>query len=62
MMAYALNVAKDIKAREEPSTYKEAINFMNSKKWVMVMYKEMESLQKNSKWELVKLSKGNKAV
>ena len=32
MVAYALNVAEDIDANEEPSTYNEAISCMDSEK------------------------------
>ena len=62
MVAYALNVAKDIEADKEPSTYKKAISCMDSEKWLVVMHEEMEFLHKNSIWELVKLPKGKKAI
>ena len=40
-MAYALNVVEDIEAGEEPSTYKEAFNCVDSEKWVISMHEEM---------------------
>ncbi|KAG8490319.1 hypothetical protein CXB51_016103 [Gossypium anomalum] len=46
LIAYALNVAEDIDANQEPSNYSE----------------EMESLHKNKTWDLVKLPKGKKTV
>ena len=61
-MAYALNVVEDIEAGEEPSTYKEAVNFMDSEKWMITMHEEMESLHKNGTWELVKLPKVKKVI
>ena len=47
MVAYTLNVAEDIEASEEPSNYKEPISCMDSKKWLVAMYEEMESLHMN---------------
>ena len=62
MVAYALNVAENIDAGEEPSTYNEAISCVDSEKWLIAMNEEMESLHKNGTWVLVKLPKGKKAV
>ena len=41
MVAYALNVAEDIDAGEEPSTYNEAISCVDSEKWLIAMNEEM---------------------
>jgi len=38
----------------EPSTYKEAVTCSESTQWIAAMGDEMESLQKNKTWELVK--------
>ncbi|KAG8501671.1 hypothetical protein CXB51_003833 [Gossypium anomalum] len=47
LVAYALNVAEDIDANQDSFNYSEA---------------EMESLNKNRTWDLVKLPKGKKVV
>ncbi|KAG8497798.1 hypothetical protein CXB51_007413 [Gossypium anomalum] len=60
LVAYALNVAEDIDANQEPSNYSEAISFEDSEKWMFAMQEEMESLHKNRIWDLVKLPKGKK--
>ncbi|KAG8499228.1 hypothetical protein CXB51_005739 [Gossypium anomalum] len=62
LVAYALNVAEDIDANQEPSNYSEAVSCEDSEKWMFAMQEEMESLYKNRTWELVKLPKGKKAV
>ena len=61
-MAYALNVADDIDSNLEPSTYTKVVSCDDSSKWMIAMQEEMESLQKNKTWELVKLPKGKKVV
>ncbi|KAK5773528.1 hypothetical protein PVK06_049834 [Gossypium arboreum] len=62
LVAYALNVAEDIDANQEPFNYSEAISCEDSEKWMFAMQEEMESLHKNRTWDLVKLPKGKKAV
>ncbi|KAG8477010.1 hypothetical protein CXB51_030151 [Gossypium anomalum] len=62
LVAYALNVAEDIDANQEPSNYSEAVSCEDSKKWMFAMQEEMESLYKNRTWDLVKLPKGKKTV
>ncbi|KAG8498352.1 hypothetical protein CXB51_007022 [Gossypium anomalum] len=58
LVAYALNVAEDIDANQEPSNYSESISCEDSEKWMFTMQEEMESLHKNKTWDLVKLPKG----
>ena len=53
MLAYALQVAEEVDPHE-PSTYKEAVTCSESTQWIAAMGDEMESLQKNKTWELVK--------
>ncbi|KAG8501427.1 hypothetical protein CXB51_003754 [Gossypium anomalum] len=62
LVAYALNVAEDVDANQEPSNYSEAISCEDSEKWMFAMQEEMESLYKNKTWDLVKLPKGKKTV
>ncbi|KAG8472564.1 hypothetical protein CXB51_034519 [Gossypium anomalum] len=62
LVAYALNVAKDIDVNQEPSNYSEAISYEDSEKWMFAIQEEMESLHKTKTWDLVKLLKGKKTV
>ncbi|KAG8491046.1 hypothetical protein CXB51_014200 [Gossypium anomalum] len=62
LVAYALNVAEDIDANQEPSNYSEAVNCEDLEKWMFAMQEEMKSLHKNKTWDLVKLPKGKKIV
>ncbi|KAG8482828.1 hypothetical protein CXB51_024043 [Gossypium anomalum] len=62
LVTYALNVAEDIDANQEPSNYSEAVSCEDSEKWMFAMQEEMESLHKNRTWDLVKLLKGKKTV
>ncbi|KAG8492178.1 hypothetical protein CXB51_009620 [Gossypium anomalum] len=62
LVAYALNVAEDIDANQEPSNYSEAVSCEYSEKWMFAIQEEIESLHKNRTWDLVKLPKGKKAV
>ena len=62
MVAFALSVAEEIEGSAEPSTYSEAIVSSNSNLWVTAMNEEMESLEKNKTWELVKLPKDKRAI
>ncbi|KAG8487924.1 hypothetical protein CXB51_018372 [Gossypium anomalum] len=62
LVSYALNVAENIDANQEPSNYSEAISCEDSEKWMFAMQEEMESLLKNKTWDLVKLPKGKKTV
>ncbi|KAG8503622.1 hypothetical protein CXB51_001566 [Gossypium anomalum] len=57
LVAYALNVAEDIVANQEPSNYSEAISYEDLEKWMFAMQKEIESLHKNKTWDLVKFPK-----
>ncbi|KAG8499322.1 hypothetical protein CXB51_005880 [Gossypium anomalum] len=58
LVAYALNVAEDIDANQEPSNYSEAVSCEDSEKWMFVMQKKIKSLHKNRIWDLVKLPRG----
>ena len=60
--AYALNAAEEIETSLEPSTYSEAINSTDYKNWMSAMHDEMESIEKNGTWDLVKLPKEKKPI
>jgi len=42
--------------------FKEAVESYNSEKWIEVMNNEMESLEQNGTWSLVKLPKDRTIV
>jgi hypothetical protein len=46
----------------EPETYREAIESLDSKKWIEAMKCEIQSMIKNQTWDLVKLPPGRKVV
>ncbi|XP_039155561.1 uncharacterized protein LOC120286999 [Eucalyptus grandis] len=52
MVAYALTISSG-----DPSSYHEALKSDHKEKWMTAMMEEMESLQKNEAWELVKKPK-----
>ena len=45
-----------------PCTFKEAVHNAESVQWKEAIEEEIGSLHKNQTWELVRLSKGNKAI
>ncbi|KAG8473087.1 hypothetical protein CXB51_034983 [Gossypium anomalum] len=62
LVVYALNVAEDIDANQEPSNYSEAVSCEDLEKWMFAMQEEMESLHKNKTGDLVKLLKCKRVV
>jgi hypothetical protein len=46
----------------EPATYTEAISSVDREKWISAMQEEMQSLEKNGTWDVVRLPKHKKAV
>jgi hypothetical protein len=46
----------------EPATYTEAIASVDKEKWLGAMQEEMQSLEKNGTWDVVRLPKQKKAV
>ena len=61
-VAYAMSVAEEIKGNSESSNYFEAITSADCNNWMIAMQDEMESLEKNGTWDLVKLPKNKKPV
>lgn len=61
MVAYALTLGEETLVGVEPSTYSEAISDPNSPNW-LVANEDIEILQKNGTWDLVKLPKGQKVL
>ncbi len=60
--AYALSCAEEVEGNAEPSNYNEAITSADCNNWMTAMQDEMESLEKNGTWDLVKLPKEKKHV
>ena len=57
-----MSVAEEIEGNSEPSNYSEAITSADYNNWMTAMQDEMESLEKNGTWDLVKLPKNKKPV
>lgn len=47
---------------DEPATFQEAMNSVNSNKWKFAMQEELDSLAENNTWELVDLPEDRKAI
>jgi len=58
---YVLSSAMEV-AGEEPLTYEEVVSSRDSKKWLVAMESEMESLRKNDTWTLVDRPLGKRVV
>jgi hypothetical protein len=61
-VAYAMSVAEEIEGNSKPSNYSEHMTSADRNNWMTAMQDEMESLEKNGTWDLVKLSKNKKPV
>lgn len=57
-----MSVAEEIEGNSEPSNYSEDITSADRNNWMTAMQDEMESLEKNGTWDLVKLPKNKKPV
>src|SRR4051812_6217014 len=62
IVSFALSVAEEIEGNSEPSSYSEAIISGDSNKWMTAMHDEMESLEKNGTWDLVRLPREKKPI
>ena len=61
LVCYALNAAEDVQD-SEPRNFKEAFESKVSKYWLKAVNEEMDSLEKNQNWKLVKLPKHQRVV
>ena len=61
-VAYALNVATKVEGLHEPSTYKRAMAPNDSRKSLIAVKQEMESLAKNKTWDIVEAPKKKNIV
>uniref|UniRef100_A0ACD5Y480 Uncharacterized protein n=1 Tax=Avena sativa TaxID=4498 RepID=A0ACD5Y480_AVESA len=62
LVHYAFSCAEQVENDSEPATYNEAIASVDREKWVSAMQEEMQSLEKNGTWDVVRLPKQKKAV
>jgi hypothetical protein len=61
-VAFALAVAEEVDNVQKPLNYSETILSTDSEKWMGAMHEEMESLDKNDTWEIVRLPSSKKAI
>ncbi|CAD6271890.1 unnamed protein product [Miscanthus lutarioriparius] len=54
MVHYAFSCAKQVENIHEPATYTEAVVSGDREKWIFAMQEEMQSLEKNSIWDVSK--------
>ena len=57
---YALSCVEQVENTHEPATYHEANGCGECEKWILAMHEEMQSLEKNSTWEIVPLPQKKK--
>uniref|UniRef100_A0ACD5ZRV2 Uncharacterized protein n=1 Tax=Avena sativa TaxID=4498 RepID=A0ACD5ZRV2_AVESA len=62
LVHYALSCVEQVENDSEPATYNEAIASVDREKWFSAMQEEMQSLEKNGTWDVVRLPKQKKAV
>ena len=58
LIAFALNLAKDIE-QYEPLTYVGAMKSSQKREWMQAMVEEIQSLESNQTWELVDRPRNN---
>jgi hypothetical protein len=52
-----MSCAEHVENDAKPSTYTEAIASVDREKWISAMQEEMQSLDKNSTWDVLRLPK-----
>jgi hypothetical protein len=57
-----LSCAEQVEHDAEPATYTEAIASVDKEKWLGAMQEEMQSVEKNGTWDVVRLPKQKKVV
>jgi hypothetical protein len=61
-MHFDLSCAEEVDCSAEPFTYTEVVVSDDREKWVVSMQEEMQSLEKNGTWDIVRFPTGKKAV
>ena len=59
---YAFSCAEQVENIHEPATYTEAVVSGDREKWISAMQEEMQSLEKNGTYDVVRLPKHKKVV
>jgi hypothetical protein len=59
---YAFSCAEQVEIIHEPSTYTEAVASGDREKCIAAMQEEMQSIEKNDTWDIVRLPKQKKTV
>ncbi|CAD6246447.1 unnamed protein product [Miscanthus lutarioriparius] len=59
---YAFSCAEHVENIHEPTIYTEAVVSGDREKWISAMQEEMQSLEKNGIWDVVRLPKHKKAL
>ncbi|KAK1631846.1 hypothetical protein QYE76_006161 [Lolium multiflorum] len=62
LVHHALSCAEHVEHDTEPATYVEAVASVDRVKWIAAMQEEMQSLDKNGTWDVVRLPKQKKDV
>ncbi|CAD6232026.1 unnamed protein product [Miscanthus lutarioriparius] len=62
IMHYAFSCAEQVENIHELATYTKAVVFADREKWISAMQEEMQSLEKNGTWDVVRLPKHKKCV
>jgi hypothetical protein len=59
---YSMSCAEQVENDAKPSTYIEAVAFVDPEKWISAMQEEMQFLEKNGTWDIVLLPKHKKVI
>jgi hypothetical protein len=59
---YAMSCVEQVENDVEPATYTEVVASVDHDKWISAMHEEMQSLEKNGTWDIVRLPKHKKVV
>ncbi|CAD6245913.1 unnamed protein product [Miscanthus lutarioriparius] len=62
MVHYAFSCAEQVENIHEPTTYTKAVVSGDREKWISTMQEEMQSLEKNGTWDVVRLPEQKKVV
>jgi hypothetical protein len=59
---YAMSCAKQVENDVERATYTEVVPSVDREKWIYAMQEEMQLLEKNGAWDVVRFPKHKKVV
>ena len=61
-VAYALKVTSEVQGGNDPDSYRLVMTSMDASKCLGAMRQEMESLEKNNTWSIVKAPKNKRVM